>query len=68
MQYLFSTETLPYGVRELLGLLPLSATSRMVRSIAYGEAWNPAGIIVLLAYLAVLILIGMWFVYRKQNL
>lgn len=64
----FSTETLPHGVRELLGLLPLSATSRMVRSIAYGEAWNPAGIIVLLAYLAVLILIGMWFVYRKQNL
>ena len=55
-------------MRELLGLLPLSATSRMVRNIAYGEAWNPAGIVLLLVYLAVLILIGMWFVYRKQNL
>ena len=64
----FSTETMPHGIREVISVLPLSATSGMVRNIAYGEAWNPGGIVVLLIYLLVLAVIGLWFVYRKQNL
>ena len=64
----FSTEKLPPGVRELLGILPLSETSGMIRNIAYGESWSPAGTVVLLLYLAALTAVGMWFVYQKQNL
>ena len=64
----FSTENMPGGIRELLGILPLSETSAMVRNIAYGEAWNPRGIVVLLMYLLVLTTIGLHSVYRKQNL
>lgn len=64
----FSTENMPHGIREVIRVLPLSETSGMVRSIAYGEAWNPAGILVLILYLAVFMVIGLWFVYRKQNL
>lgn len=64
----FSTENMPHGIREVIGILPLSETSGMIRHIAYGEAWNPMGIAVLLFYLLVLTAIGLWFVYRKQNL
>ena len=64
----FSTEKLPPGVRELLGVLPLSETSAMVRNIAYGQSWNPAGIVILVLYLGALAAAGLWFVYRKQNL
>ncbi|MBP3458199.1 MAG: ABC transporter permease [Lachnospiraceae bacterium] len=64
----FSTENMPHGIRELISILPLSETSGMVRHIAYGEAWNPMGIVVLLAYLLVLTAMGLWFVYKKQNL
>lgn len=64
----FSTENMPSGVREAIGILPLSETSDMIRHIAYGEAWNPAGVMVLLVYLTLFTVAGMWFVYRKQNL
>lgn len=64
----FSTENMPYGIREIIGFLPLSETSSMVRNIAYGEAWDPVGIVVLVIYLVIFMIIGLWFVYRKQNL
>ncbi len=64
----FSTENMPKGLRGAIGILPLSETSGIVRSIAYGEAWDATGIFVLLAYLSVLTAAGLWFVYRKQNL
>lgn len=64
----FSTENMPKGVRSVIGLLPLSETSGMVRSIAYGQMWDPSGIAILLLYLFVLTAIGLWFMYRKQNL
>lgn len=64
----FSTENMPRGIRNVVGLLPLSETSGIVRHIAYGEAWDPLGILALLAYLVVFAAIGLWFVYRKQNL
>lgn len=64
----FSAEALPHGIREILAILPLSQASAMVRGIAYGERWNPAGIAVLIGYLLILSGICLRFVYRKQNL
>lgn len=64
----FSTENMPGGVRDAIGMLPLSETSSIVRHIAYGEAWEPSGILVLFIYLFGLAAVGLWFVYRKQNL
>ena len=64
----FSTENMPKGIRDAIGILPLSETSSIVRHIAYGEPWSPTGIFVLFLYLFCLAAIGLWFVYRKQNL
>lgn len=63
-----STENMPGGIRSVIGVLPLSETSSIVRSIAYGENWDPLGIFVLVVYLLVFTAVGLWFVYRKQNL
>lgn len=64
----FATDNMPSGFRTVIGLLPLSETSGIVRSIAYGEPYSIAGVFVLLVYLSVLTAAGLWFVYRKQNL
>lgn len=64
----FSTDQIPHGVREFIAALPLSQTSRMVRSISAGEPANLYGILVLLLYLAVFTGIGLYFVYKKKNL
>ena len=64
----FSTENMPPALRGVIGILPLSETSGIVRGIAYAEGYDPTGIFVLLLYLLVLTAIGLWFVYRKQNL
>lgn len=64
----FSTDQIPHGVREFIAALPLSQTSRMVRSISAGEPAGLYGILVLLAYLAVFTSVGLYFVYKKKNL
>lgn len=64
----FSTDNIPHGVREFIAALPLSQTSRMVRSIACGEPVNLMGIPVLLTYLSIFTAIGLYFVYKKKNL
>lgn len=64
----FSTDSIPHGVREVIAALPLSQTSRMVRSISAGEQPNLWGIAILLAYLIVFTTIGLYFVYKKKNL
>ncbi len=64
----FSTDNIPHGAREVIAALPLSQTSRMVRSIAWGEAPNLYGVLVLLVYLAVFTAFGLYFVYKKKNL
>lgn len=64
----FSTDSIPHGVREFIAALPLSQTSRMVRSIASGEAADLRGILVLFAYLVVFTAVGLHFVYKKKNL
>ncbi|MBR6115496.1 MAG: ABC transporter permease [Oscillospiraceae bacterium] len=64
----FSTEQMPAGFRQAVGILPLSQTSAMIRAIANGQPPGWIGFSVLAAYLAVFGLISMVFIYRKKNL
>lgn len=64
----FSTDNIPHGVREFIAALPLSQTSRMVRSISAGENADLRGILILLVYLIVFTGVGLYFVYKKKNL
>lgn len=64
----FSTDNMPKAFRNVIGILPLSETSGIVRAVAYGDPYSLSGILVLLIYLVVLTAIGLWFVYKKQNL
>ncbi len=64
----FSTDQIPHGAREFIAILPLSQTSRIVRSISVGEQPNLSGILLLLTYLVIFSLIGLYFVYKKKNL
>ena len=64
----FSTETLPGGLRQVIGFLPLSQTSIMLRQIAGGAGVSLAGIAVLSGYLGVFTLAAFQFLYKKKNL
>lgn len=64
----FSTASMPGGIRQVISALPLSQTSGMLRSIASGEPWSAAGILILLAYLAVFTGIAFGFIYKKQTI
>ena len=64
----FSTDNVPHGAREVIAALPLSQTSRMIRSIAFGEAYHPVGILILFSYLTIFTVIALYFVYQKKNL
>ena len=64
----FSTERMPHGLREVVGALPLSQASGMIRGIAAGTGFQPRGILILLVYLAAMLLVSFWFIYKKQNL
>ena len=64
----FATDNIPHGAREFIAALPLSQTSRMIRSIAFGEACSFHGILILFGYLAVFTGVGLYFVYQKKHL
>lgn len=64
----FSAEAMPAGIKEVIGYLPLSQTSSMIRSIANGGIFSFTGILVLIGYLAVLASIAFLFLYKKTNL
>ncbi|MDO4976962.1 MAG: ABC transporter permease [Eubacteriales bacterium] len=64
----FSNAKMPHGVREFVGILPLSQASGMIRAIATHEPVMWSGIGILLAYLVVLSGIAMIFIYKKKNL
>ncbi|MDO4633750.1 MAG: ABC transporter permease [Eubacteriales bacterium] len=64
----FSTEQIPHGLREVIAVLPLSQTSRMIRSIANREGVDFAGIGILVLYLIVFTALSMRFIYKKKNL
>ena len=54
--------------RRIVGALPLSQASGMIRAISHGEDPGTKGFIVLLLYLAVFSLIAMVYIYRKKTL
>lgn len=64
----FSTEQMPQGIRQIVGALPLSQTSAMLRAIAAGQGSDSKGILILLAYMAGFGALAFWFLYRKKNL
>ncbi len=64
----FSVEQLPGKLGKVVGALPLSQTSRMMRAIAGGGSADIGGVLVLTAYLAVFAGIAFWFLYQKKNL
>ncbi len=64
----FSTSQMPDGVRQVVGVLPLSQTSEMMRTIAAGGAADPKGIGILMLYLAGFGFAAFLFLYKKQNL
>lgn len=64
----FSTTQMPNGFRQIIGALPLSQASAMIRSIANGGTAGVLGFAVLISYLVIFGLISVLFIYRKKNL
>jgi ABC-type multidrug transport system permease subunit len=64
----FSTDQMPGVFRRIIGILPLSQASGMIRAISHGEDPGITGYIVLLVYLVVFSLIAVAYIYRKKTL
>ena len=64
----FSTDQMPMGFRQAVGILPLSQASGMIRAVANGQSPGVLGFVILGAYLLVFGLISVVFIYRKKNL
>lgn len=64
----FSTSQMPNGIRQVVGVLPLSQTSEMLRTIAAGGMVDPAGVGILFLYLIGFGVAAFLFLYKKQNL
>jgi ABC-2 type transport system permease protein len=64
----FSTDSMPEGVRQAVGALPLSQTSAMLRTLANGGAPSLGGAAILLLYLAACLTVAFVYLYRKKNL
>lgn len=64
----FSTDHLPAGFRQVIGVLPLSQASGMIRSISAGGQAGMTGFFILLIYLMICSAISVAFIYKKKNL
>lgn len=64
----FSTDQMPMGFRQVIGALPLSQASDMIRRISAGGKPGILGFVVLLIYLVVFAGLSVAFIYRKKNL
>lgn len=64
----FSTDQMPMGFRQVIGALPLSQASDMIRRISAGGQPGVLGFVVLLIYLVIFSGLSVAFIYRKKNL
>ena len=64
----FSTDQMPMGFRQVIGALPLSQASDMIRRISAGGQPGILGFVGLLIYLVVFAGLSVAFIYRKKNL
>ena len=64
----FSTDQMPMGFRQVIGALPLSQASDIIRRISAGGQPGILGFVVLLIYLVVFAGLSVAFIYRKKNL
>ena len=64
----FSTDQMPMGFRQVIGALPLSQASDMIRRISAGGQPGILGFVVLLIDLVVFAGLSVAFIYRKKNL
>lgn len=64
----FSTDQMPMGFRQVIGALPLSQASDMIRRISAGGQPGVLGFVLLLIYLVIFAGLSVAFIYRKKNL
>ena len=64
----FAIDSMPGNIRRVVGILPLSQASAMIRAISAGGAADIRGIAILILYLVVFTGIAFWFIYKKKNL
>ena len=64
----FAIDSMPGNIRRVVGILPLSQASAMIRTISAGGAADIRGIAILILYLVVFTGIAFWFIYKKKNL
>lgn len=64
----FSIDSMPGNIRRVVGILPLSQASAMIRTISAGGSADIRGIVILIVYLVVFTGIAFWFIYKKKNL
>ena len=64
----FSTENMPAGLRQVIGALPLSQASALLRTISGGGRAGFGGVAILFLYFIVFLAIAFLFLYKKKNL
>ena len=64
----FSVERFPRGVKQIIGVLPLSQACQMVRSLSSGISCGYIGIVILLGYLIIFGLISIVCIYKYKNI
>lgn len=64
----FNTEKLPEGMKQIIGLLPLSQACKMFRSIAMGVNTDYIGVVILFGYLLIFGGISMTCIYKYSNM
>lgn len=64
----FSVDTMPEGFRQVVGILPLSKASLMLRQLSVGIMPQTGDVLVLLFYIMIFTGIAVGFIYKKKNM
>lgn len=64
----FSVDQMPPAFRGVVGALPLSQTSLMLRELSVGDVPQVSGVLLLVAYICVFTGISIMFIYKKKNM